>query len=401
MEPARFLDPGNQELEESVPRGLGLAVHTRRMRVLQLISSAGHYGAENMLLNLSQSLQRLGCEITVGVFYNTHRPNTELADQARAHGLPVVMIRCEGRADREAARAIAEAIRANQIELVHSHGYKADLYGFTVAKDLGVPILATCHNWPDKNLPLWVYSVLDRLMLRRFPQIVAVSENVRAALRRFGIPLSRISILGNGIDLEPFRAASPTLAAEIRKGDRLVVGLVGRLVPAKGPEYFLQAAREVLKRFPKTLFIFVGEGPEHRRLEKLTRELGIEHNVNFVGQRRDMPGVYSSLDVLALPSLTEGLPMTILEALAAKRAVVATRVGAIPDVVLHERTGLLIEPRDVSALQHALERLLGDAALRLRLGEAGCALVRQKFSAEAMARNYLDLYQRLVLERAA
>lgn len=371
------------------------------MKIFQLISSAGHYGAENMILNLAPPLQRLGCESLVGVFYNTHRPNTELAEQARRHGLPVVMIPCRGRADRAALRAIEDSMREHHIELIHTHGYKADLYGYTAAKNLGIPILATCHNWPDKNLPLWVYSVLDRWMLRRFPQIVAVSEGVRSALRRFGVPQSRIAIIGNGIDFKTFCAAPPSLAVEIRKGDRLTVGLVGRLVPAKGPDYFLRAARDVLQRFPNTLFVFVGEGPERRRLEALARELEIEHSVLFAGQRNDMPGVYNSLDVLALPSITEGMPMTILEGLAAKRAVVATRVGAVPDLIEHERTGLLVEPRDVRGLCEALERLLSDAVLRQRLGEAGQALVRQRYSAEAMAQNYLGLYQRLLLSRAA
>ena len=366
------------------------------MRTLQLISSAGIYGAENMLVNLARALKQKGCRSVVGVFHNTHNSNVEVAEKAMSLGLPVAVFPCHGRADLGAVGVIRDYIQSRSIQLVHSHGYKADVYGYAAAKRAGVPIVATCHNWPDKTAPLRFYAFLDHLVLKGFPSVVAVSEGVRESLKRFGIPKSRVCTISNGIDFDTLANARPTLADEIETKDRLVVGVVGRLVPAKGLGYLLRAAREILRVFPKTLFVFVGDGPSRERLEGLTRELGIEAEVVFAGKRKDMPGVYASLDLLALPSLNEGMPMTLLEAMAAAKPVVATRVGAVPRIVIPERTGLLVEPGNTQALRDALARMLSDRELRESCGRQGQAMVKENFSAEAMACNYLSLYKTLL-----
>lgn len=363
------------------------------MRILQLISSAGHYGAENMLLTLAQNLQEMRCQVRVAVFCNAHKPNIEIAHQAARLGLPTEVVACRGRMDLEAVEAIRECIRSHEIDLLHTHGYKADLYGYAAARTTGVSLLATCHNWPDKNLPLWFYSVLDRLVLRRFPRVVAVSEGVKESLWRFGVSKNRVSVIANGVDLARFSAAQPSLGGEIGRGDRLVIGMVGRLVPAKGGVYFLRAAREVLRVFAGALFVLVGDGPEREELKTLAHQLGIQSSVVFVGQRNDIPGVYASFDVVVLPSLTEAMPLAVLEALAAKRAVVASRVGGIPLMILHEQTGLLVEPGDDRGLADAIMRLLADGELRRKLGQDGHALVQRRFSAARMARSYLGVYE--------
>lgn len=366
------------------------------MNVLHLISSAGHYGAENVLLNLAGSLERLGCRVALGVFVNARRPNTEIAEQARQQGLQVALIPCGGRADRSTVEAIRREIKSSGIELVHTHGYKADLYGYAAVRGAATPILATCHNWTGETLSLRLYAMLDRWVLRRFRMAVAVSESVAAQLRRAEVAPDRIAIISNGIDVARFREARPTLGEGIGKGDRLVVGMVGRLVREKGAEYLLRAAREVLPLHPDTLFVLVGEGPARAEFEQMAHELRIEGRVIFAGQRQDMPGVYASMDVLVLPSLNEGMPLVILEALAARRAVVATRVGAIPQCIVPRETGLLVEPANAAGLRDAIAELLGDAALRRDLGERGSAWVEQHHSSDAMARQYLALYDRLL-----
>lgn len=368
------------------------------MRILQLISSAGHYGAENMLLTLAQNLQAMRCRVRVAVFYNAHKPNIEIAHQAARLGLQAQVIACRGRMDRDAVRAICESIRTHEVDLLHTHGYKADLYGYAAARKTGVSLVATCHNWPDRNLPLWFYSVLDRLVLRRFPRVVAVSEGVKEALWRFGVPRNRVSVIANGVDLARFGAVQPSLGREISKGDRLVVGTVGRLVPAKGGVYFLRAAREVLRVFASALFVLVGDGPEREKLETLAHQLGIQSSVVFVGQRDDIPGVYASFDIVALPSLAEAMPLAVLEALAAKRPVVASQVGDVPRMILHEQTGLLVKPGDDRGLADAIMRLLADGGLRRKLGQNGHALVQQRFSAARMAGNYLGVYEEVMGE---
>jgi glycosyltransferase involved in cell wall biosynthesis len=173
------------------------------------------------------------------------------------------------------------------------------------------------------------------------------------------------------------------------------VGTVGRLVPQKGLEYFLRAAREVLLDFPNVNFVVIGAGPDREKLEQMARDLAIEQNVRFTGLCTDMPGAYASMDVFVLASLDEGMPMAVLEALASKKPVVATSVGAVPRLIIHEKTGFLVAPRDVQGLKQAILRLLNDSALRSQLGNAGEVLVKRNHSHENMAQNYLHVYEQV------
>jgi len=370
------------------------------MKILQLISSGGVYGAEVMMVTLAKSLERLGCKNLVGVFNNVHRADCAVEDFVRAQGLLVKSIPCRGKMDWKTVGVIRRCIRKERIDLIHTHGYKADIYGYAATRPLKTPCIATSHYWTRRTIPLRLYAFLDQLALSRFGHVAAVSDEIAGSLRRFCEEGNALSTIDNGIDLSPFDSARPTLAEEIQKGSRLVVGTVGRLVSQKGFGYFLRAARDVLIGFPDTLFVVVGEGPERRTLEASARELGLEKNLVFTGQRRDMPGIYSSFDIFVLPSVDEGMPIAALEALAARVPVVATRVGAVPKLIIPERTGVLVEPGDAAGLTTAIKRLLSSTRLREDLSQRGHAWVRENFSAEAMARRYLKIYQKLLQKRA-
>lgn len=371
------------------------------MRILQLISSGGYYGAENVIVNLAKSLDKLGHHSTLGLFSNTHRPENDVAKIAKAHGLSVETIVCKGRMDWNAVRAISDCVKKHEIDVVHTHGYKADAYALAAARQIRIPLVATCHNWLQHTASLRFYQLLDVLCLRHFDMAVAVSADVAAVLRRFGVPTDRITTIANGIDLSVFKAARATLTEQFRRGSGLIVGMVGRLAPNKGQEFLLRAAPGILAQFPETLFLFAGDGPSRRELESLVQQLRIGENVLFLGKRRDMPDVYASMDIFALPSLEEGMPMVILEALAASKPVVATPVGDIPKLIRHEETGLLVNPQDVAGLRDAIMRLIAQPELRNQLAANGHARVNHKFSSEGMASQYQDLYERLRVQRAA
>ncbi len=365
------------------------------MRILHLISSGGHYGAENMIVNLAKSLDKLGHRSTLGVFYNVHRPNQDLAEVAQDAGIPVEKIVCSGRMNWDAVRAIIDCARRHEIDIIHAHGYKADAYALAARRQIRVPLVSTCHNWPLDSFSLRVYQLLDVLCLRHFDRAVAVSADVAAILRRFGVPKDKIITIPNGVNISLFQAARPTVAETFRKRNGLIVGTAAQLTPKKGQEYLLRAAPEILAQFPDTVFLFAGDGPARKDLETLAQQLGIGESVLFLGQRRDMPALYASMDIFVLPSLEEGMPMVILEALASRKPVVATPVGDIPKLILHEQTGLLVRPKEVGDLREAMLRLLSDAELRARLGRDGGDWVGKHFSAEAMAWKYAEQYSRL------
>jgi glycosyltransferase involved in cell wall biosynthesis len=366
------------------------------MKVLHLISSGGMYGAENVVAALARDLEQMGCWVRVGVFQNAHCPDNNVADQLERCGASVIRIPCRGRVDRGAIQQIREIVRGQQVQLVHSHGYKSDIYSYLACRRLGVPMMATCHLWTRQTPAIRVYEFIDGWLLRRFDAVVAVSDVIAEDARRAGISAARITTINNGIDLAPFASATPTLAEEIKKGDRLLIGTAGRLVSQKGMDYFLRAARAVLNEMPEALFAVVGDGPDRGKLERLAQELGIEEHVVFTGSRADMPHVYASFDVFVLASLDEGLPMAVLEALASNRAVVATQVGAVPKVIVSGQTGMLVKAADVPGLAGAILVLLRSPELRARLGRSGSALVHKQFSSRVMSQEYLRLYEQLL-----
>jgi len=363
------------------------------MRILQLISSAGQYGAENMLLELSIALEKLDCQLIVGVFENRDERSIDVYRLAQDRGLDAQLIQYGGKFDRHAMQQVESCIRENSIEVVHSHGYKSNFYGFWGARNTGACTVATCHGWPGTSTALRFYYLLDKILLRRFDRIVAVSDPIAKVLSRIAIPERKRSQISNGVDTDRFQNSRVNGNMNSRNFPGKRVGVVARLSPEKGIPFLFRAAEEVLQEFPDTEFCLVGDGPERSRLEGLARELGIERNVAFWGLQTDMPSIYAKLDVFVLPSLQEGLPMAILEAMAAARPVIATRVGAIPKVVLPEKTGTLVEPGDTAGLRDAILRFLRDPATATEFGRNGAEQVRRNHSAMSMAQKYLEIYQ--------
>jgi glycosyltransferase involved in cell wall biosynthesis len=306
----------------------------------------------------------------------------------------VRMLHCQGRADWRAVRQIEDCIQDDGIELLHTHGYKADLYGYVAARRSGKPIVATCHNWVGGTAALGIYNHLDRMALKRFHGLAAVSDSVAQRLLNSGVAATKIRTIANGIDVEPFERAlpSPTLNFDGNK----VIGMVARLDLQKGFEYLLGAAREVCGVFPALKVVIVGEGPDRQAIESMIQRFGLQSNVILAGQHSEMPGIYAAMDIFVLPSLNEGLPMTILEAMAASRPVIATRVGAISSVIKDGETGLLVDPGDINGLRDALARLLTDSDLCRRIGSAGHDWVSRNYTSEVMALKYRAMYDEVL-----
>jgi len=366
----------------------------KRVKVLQLISSGGYYGAENMLLNLCASQEQSGCQNSLLLFYNVHVPSVEFYERARRRGLSVRMVHCKGRADWRAVRQIEEYIQEDAVDLVHTHGYKADLYGYLAAWRCHKPVVATCHNWVGGTAALGIYNHLDRMVLKKFNALAAVSDAVAHRLLAFGVPTEKIKTIANGIDVTAFERAQPLplLKAE----DGTVVGIVARLDLQKGFEYLLRAARDLCKTTPDLKIVIVGEGPDREKIEEMIEQYGLQSNVILAGQQSNMPAVYAAMDIFVLPSLNEGLPMTVLEAMAASKPVIATKVGAIGSVIKDGENGLLVNAKDSEGLRNAIASLLSDPERRRRLGDQAHAWVSQNYTSEAMALKYREMYEEVL-----
>jgi glycosyltransferase involved in cell wall biosynthesis len=362
------------------------------MKILHVISSAGFYGAERMIVSLCKAQRSAGDEATIGLFENEHLPNTELASAATESGIPVEMVGCKGRIDRQAIVKLRAIVQHGHYEVLHAHGYKGDIYAYFAARGTQARRVSTCHNWLDNTAATYVYGMLDRFALRHFDAVAAVSEEVAERLRSAGVAKNKVHIVPNGIDVKEFAVEPESASAR----DRLRVGLVGRLSAEKGVGYFLEAAAKVSKEFPEVEFVVAGDGPELSNLQGRTRELGIAHSVRFAGKVLEMAAFYRGINVLVSSSVKEGLPMTLLEGMAARRAIVATNVGDVAKVIIDGHTGLLLQPGDVAGLADGILRLLRDGALREQLGRNGQSFVREKYSSESMREQYSEMYRAIV-----
>ncbi len=365
------------------------------MKILHLISSGGMYGAEAVILNLSQTLIDQGDESEIAFFQNLPHPNLDLQTAAARRSIATHAVVCHGQLDLSVPGRIRDLARSVSADVIHAHGYKADLYTWAALRRASIPIVSTCHNWIETTAPLRAYGLIDRRVLRSFAAVIAVSHDVQRQLLSAGVAPDRVTLIPNGVDIRPFLAHSPTSRLQ-QTASPLTVGFVGRLSHEKGADLFLQAAARALKDHPLTRFQIIGDGPDRQTLEQLAQTLHIDQHVTFLGRKDDMPGVYASLDLLVSSSRQEGLPMSLLEAMAARLPIVATAVGEVPSLIRSHQTGLLVPPSDVDAIAEAMNTLLADAPLRQQLGANARHLVEANFSAAQMTGQYKRVYAHVV-----
>ncbi|MBN2284810.1 MAG: glycosyltransferase family 4 protein [Tissierellales bacterium] len=345
----------------------------------------------------------------IGVFRNTQNPRLEVADVAKKQGHQVEIFPCNGRFDINAVFSIRRFLSEQEIEIIHCHGYKSNLYGLFAALGKKVHRISTCHNWLGDDAKMKFYAGLDKMLLRKFDRVIAVSEPVNTEILNHKINPKRVAIIQNGIDLNRFNKSSrvDSLRNEfcIDKSYK-VIGTVGRLSKEKAQQNLLSAAEKILKTKHNIVFLFVGDGPlkdilkdESIEITKRTgwkNEAGLSNPFIFAGVREDMPDIYSLIDLFVLPSLTEGLPMVLLEAMASEKPVIATRVGEIPKVIEHDYSGLLVEPGDVQGLADSIMMLLENPDKASQLAKNGYRKVEQEFSSKRMANEYMKVYHELL-----
>jgi sugar transferase (PEP-CTERM/EpsH1 system associated) len=323
------------------------------------------------------------------------------ADRVEKAGIPVFIETKRGRGDLTFPLRLAQLLKSQRVDVVHTYsGVYRD--GCLAARLARVPV--NLHTDQGRFYPAdsWKLRLTHRFMTRLRDRVISVSKELKDYLvNEVGLPPEKVTVIYNAVDCN---ASHPSgnpddLRHELGLNDDcLVVGIVGRLVPVKDHGTLLKATARMFAAVPQVRLLVVGEGPLRAELEALARELQIVDRVMFLGHRNDVPDLLPLMDVVALSSLHEGSSLTLLEAMAAGRAVVATAVGGNPELVLDGVTGLLVPARSPEALADAIVTLLRDPALRASMGQAGKNRVKEHFSIETMLQSYESLYQSL-LER--
>lgn len=362
------------------------------MRVLQLLSSSAFHGAESMAAELSRQLAALGVHIELAVFDNAGRGNAEIFERVGPAAAATHRIDCSGPFDPRAVARLRRLLRERRIDVVHSHKYKGTFYALAARAGLPCRVVTTYHNWLLDTRALRAYAALDKRVARFNDLCVGVSTPVTEELRRW-VPGTRVQQIDNGVDVARFHPPLDRAPCRIDAGGRAqrpLVGMVGRLSAEKGVFDLLDAVSALPDTFDVSI---VGDGPLRTEIEARIEAGGLQARVRLLGNRRDVEPLYRGFDVFVLSSRVEAFPMALLEAMSSGCASIATRVGEVPRMVDDGVTGLLVPVGDTPALTQALSALLTSPERVTALGLQARSAVVERFSAQRMARAYLDAYE--------
>jgi glycosyltransferase involved in cell wall biosynthesis len=362
-----------------------------RVRVVEVLATGTNGGAQEHLYSMLTRMDMSRYEVSV----------VSLSDgsgvrKLQRAGFPVLVI--DDPDDAIAVGALAAHLAAIRPDVVHNHMYRAEMIGTRAAIALGEVgqrrpyIISTVHSSR-------VRSAEDRDALRaltpQMDRLIAVSRSIERKLHDEGRDTVPIDLIYNGVDLERYDHQEPccTLPQEygFEPGSQ-IVGVVARLEPEKGHPTLLEAWPTVLRHVPDVYLLVVGEGSRREALEAQARDLRIAHRVIFTGRRDDVPAVTAALDVAVLPSYREAQGLTILEAMALSRPVVASNIGGIPEMIEDGITGLLVEPHDADGLAAAIVRLLTDHPLADTIARAAHDMVHDRFCIQLMVKAVSSIY---------
>ena len=361
----------------------------RPLRLLLVVDSLDVGGAEQHVVSLASALAQRGHHVTLAC-----SAEGALAPLVRRAGIPVRSLDhhvVKRRLSPTFAWKLALLVRQGHFDLVHAHMYASAFASACATLGTATPLVLTEHseaNWRSQRAcrcARWFYQ--------RAKHVIAVSKEIRRRLiEQDGVPFDRVSVIMNAVPPVPALPTSRSLDLPAGLQNGPLVGVATRLQPEKGVAYFLEAAAHVIQVSPHIDFLVIGDGPLRHELQAYAKQLGIHKHVHFLGFRLDARALIGLLDILVIPSLSEGTPLVTLEAMAAGVPVVASAVGGIPEQIRHQYEGLLVQPGNSRALGEALLQLLQHPALMRRLGEAGRKRADSQFRFTTMVQETEAIY---------
>jgi glycosyltransferase involved in cell wall biosynthesis len=340
-------------------------------------------------------------DITICILRKKDKIGTEFAKRLEETGVHIIFCG-RGKFDPGTLWDFIHIIRKKKIDVMHLQAYGASTFGRLAGIIEGVPTIVHVHD--DASDYPWYQKLADLILYRFTDTAIAVSESVKkACVRKRRIQEDRIIVMHNAVSLEKFAMPeSAVMEKEVRRWGispaNKVVGTIAKLRKEKGVRYLLESVRKTADVFPETIFLIVGEGPLRVELESLTRQLKIENNVVFAGYCQNIPSVLSLFDIDVMPSLTEGSPLSLLEAMAMGKPIIATDVGGMREILKDGETGLLISPKDSEALAEKIVYLLKNKDKAKKLGMRAKEESR-KYDVDLYMRKLEELYMKVASAR--
>ncbi len=375
-----------------------------RPRIMHLRASNFVGGPEKQILHHAVDIRDFGFDVWIGSFRD-EQARPEILQSAAENGLPVFEVRRAGRFDPRGIFEVAAFLEREKIQVLCTHGFKANVIGALAKKIAGVPQIAFCRGWTAETRSVRFYEFLERCLLALADEIICVSETQAEYFSSKHFLQPRVRVVHNALlDSVDTALDCNREVSKIELGfspKTRLVGAVGRLSIEKGQRYLVEAAPALLREFKDLKIVLLGEGRERSNLEVLIGRLGLSEVVVLPGFDKNVARWMQAFDVVANCSLTEGIPNAILEALAVGTPVVATAVGGVPQLIKDRKTGLLVAPGDADALERGVAEVLRDPQLAHEVGQTGRAWVRTRFSASGQRDALLAIYRERLGKYAA
>jgi glycosyltransferase involved in cell wall biosynthesis len=392
-ETAMIPTPPDADAGQRTPQCRPLVLHTR------VVTGEGG-GPDKTILNSARYLMPFGYDTLCAYMHPPGDPGfEELRKKAQLYHSPLAEILDRGPLDIGVAGRLLRLCPRDRTIIWHGHDYKSNTLGLLLRPWRKLRLVTTVHGWGVLGGRTGLYYMVDRLCLRHYERVICVCEELQARCVAAGVPAERCCVIENAVDTEQFARRIPAEEARRRLGwrpERLVIGAVGRLSEEKNFPALIRAVDHMIAQGDDVELVLVGEGPKRQYLESLIAELNRGDRIRLLGYRADTADLYQAMNLLALSSLREGLPNTLLEAMACEVPVVATRIAGIPRLVDDGQNGLLVAPGDWQPLAQALRCLVADAALRRRLADEARRTIMRAYTFETRMEKVRAVYGQLL-----
>lgn len=376
----------------------------RLKTIMHLISTNFYGGPEKQIIGHLSRLKNMHYNGILVSFVENGSPN-ETLDYAKSVGLKNFGIYSAGLFDFRVFWNLGKILRQEKVELLCTHGYKSTVMGWWIGKKANIPVLAFSRGYTTENLKVAFYEWLERQTLGKVAGIIFVSKSQKQRLESYKVQIKRGWIVQNAVSVK--QMFLDNLISDSRKDickrfdipeNAQIVVSAGRMSPEKGHRFLVEAIGIISKKKKGAYFIFCGDGVCLENLKRQAQNLGVIGQCRFPGFSRDLPKIFNVMDLMVLPSLTEGLPNVVLEALACAKPVVASNVGGVPEIIENTVSGVLVPPAQPDLLAKAISKCLAKPDMMRAMGKAGSHKVKSKFTFDSQTQKLEEIYHNVLRE---
>jgi glycosyltransferase involved in cell wall biosynthesis len=373
------------------------------IKVLHLRDTHEIGGPGKTILETISHIDRSEFELHIGVFTTRNeKDESPFVRAAKDRGCKIHLIQSSHKYDLRVFFKTANLIKNLGIDIIHTHEALSDVVGYLAAKLTKKPIITTLHGWIVNTMKDKIRIYLDKLIIKRFNCVIAVSESMEKQILNDGVPQHIIRVLHNCIVTSHYNknGTKGFLRNVIKnRNNGVLIGTIGRLSAEKGHKDFIEAASIIRRKGYEAHFVLIGDGQEKENLVKMTNDLGLDSYVTFTGYIRNVQDVYRDLDLMVLPSYTEGLPNVVLESLMMDVPVIATNVGGTSEIIKNNETGVLISPHSPQQIANEIINYLDNPLIFKEMTIAGRSLVINEFDFAERTKKLEAIYQDMMRNR--